>query len=345
MSVDRMPLVEEGQEPGGPRRDRIRPPPRTREADPSRTSPVRCSSGSTRRSRADAPPRVAKLQASSTLRAGDRPGRSSEADADHAAPPRRDRRPVMPSTARVTECVETSPRRSTTCDRAAPRGWHGASRTPRGPRGPTVQHRQPPVHHVRDARPTPRRRSCRPARRPRGSASSGDGRGEHQVHAVEVLVPAGRRGAVEVVVVDGEQLADRALDTALLAHLADHRRRGDSPWSMPPPGSVHEPGCAPRPEIRVSSTASSRRISAYAATRCIRNGRWSASASSTIGATGTVAVQHGGDRLPARLDRRPVDLEHPRLRRVHGTHPSYTIRSACASTRRPSRQTPGRWAE
>ena len=57
----------------------------------------------------------------------------------------------------------------------------------------------------------------------RGSASSGHGGREHQADGVEVLEAPRRRGAAEVVVVHGDQLADRALDAALLADLAHHR--------------------------------------------------------------------------------------------------------------------------
>ena len=50
------------------------------------------------------------------------------------------------------------------------------------------------------------------------------GRGEDQVHAVEVLVPPGGCGPVEVVVVHRDQVADHALDATLLLHLADDRQ-------------------------------------------------------------------------------------------------------------------------
>ncbi len=95
----------------------------------------------------------------------------------------------------------------------------------------------------------------------------------------------------------------------------------------------------------MSSTVSSRRIRAYAAIRCIRNGVWSASASSTIGTTGTLPLSTSATDCQAASTVDPSTSSTRGSGESTGTHPSYTIRSACASTRLPSRQTPGRWAE
>ena len=55
--------------------------------------------------------------------------------------------------------------------------------------------------------------------------------------------------------------------------------RGDSPWSIPPPGSVHVPATLkPVDETRASSTSSrpswTRRSRARAEIRCLRTGSW-----------------------------------------------------------------------
>ena len=114
--------------------------------------------------------------------------------------------------------------------------------------------------------------------------------------------------------------------------------RGDSPWSMPPPGSVHCPVWKPRGEIRVSSTCSSRRTSAYAATRCTRAGRWSASASTTSGTTGTAAVEDvRATGTHAASDGGAVDLD-ARAAPARPPAPTRRTRSAGRGRRRGARR-------
>ena len=130
---------------------------------------------------------------------------------------------------------------------------------------------------------------------------------------------------------------------ALLAHLADQRLPACSPWSTPPPGSVHQPGWG---RARSSGSAAPDGLppdqGVRRRRRCCRNGRWSASASSTIGTTGhrcRRAPRPPAATRPRWSSRRPRGPAAPGA--STGTQPSYTIRSAWASTRRPSRQTPG----
>ena len=125
---------------------------------------------------------------------------------------------------------------------------------------------------------------------------------------------------------DVQHLTRRAVEPGLLADLADQRVAArSSPWSMPPPGRVHQPGCGPRAELRVSSTsgpaAPSRTTRAYAATRCSWNGPVLGEHLGHQADHRHRAVEHAGHRLPGRLHRRAVDLDDVRLRAVH-RHPA-----------------------
>ena len=96
--------------------------------------------------------------------------------------------------------------------------------------------------------------------------------------------------------------------------------RGDSPWSIPPPGSVHAPGWAPRvgdpgQQHRVVALDQGVRRDPLHPERPVVGQRLHHHRRHRDG-----AVEHVGDRLPGGLDGRPVDLQHPRLRRVH-RHP------------------------
>ena len=114
--------------------------------------------------------------------------------------------------------------------------------------------------------------------------------------------------------------------------------RGSSPWSMPPPGSVHSPGCGPRARVagqqHLVAVAPSRTASAYAATRCSWNGRCSASTSVTRPTTGTDAVE---DRRRAASRRPPSSSRRPRRRAARGCRPAPSRRRrSAARARRPA---------
>ncbi len=94
----------------------------------------------------------------------------------------------------------------------------------------------------------------------RGSAPVVDPRPEHQMDAVEVLAPTRGRHPLEVHVVDADQLADLAVDAALLADLAPQRRARRLTVLDAPAGQRPGAAVGPRGEIRVSSTASSPRV-------------------------------------------------------------------------------------
>ena len=145
--------------------------------------------------------------------------------------------------------------------------------------------------------------------------------GEDQRDAVEVLLPAVRRGAGEVLVVDAEQLADRRRrDRSPRPPHGPPRRTGTPRGRDRRRAGVHSPGRGPRGECRVSSTASSRTTRAYAASRCTCAGRWWVErlAHHRHGRDG--ARLDVGDRHPPRVDGGPVDLDDPWLRGVGG-HP------------------------
>ena len=88
-------------------------------------------------------------------------------------------------------------------------------------------------------------------------------------------MPPGRGVAGEVGVVH----ADAASPTSQARPHSSSTSRasaadGCSPWSTPPPGSVHRPGCAARArQPGQQDVASPRSTTAYAATRCSRNGQ------------------------------------------------------------------------
>ena len=115
----------------------------------------------------------------------------------------------------------------------------------------------------------------------------------------------------------GPTVGDQA---GLLAHLACDRRGRSSPWSTPPPGSVHAPGAGPGrvPGEQDGVVAHDQGVRRQPLDARPVDGR--ASASRTIGTVGIDARLDVLDRQPPRVDRRPVDLDDPRLGRVGG-HP------------------------
>ena len=138
-------------------------------------------------------------------------------------------------------------------------------------------------------------------------------------------VPSKWRGA------DVEQLTrpcSRGRDSSWTSRTS--AARGSSPWSMPPPGSVQEPGWGPRSELRVSSTSGRRRdeTRAYAATRCSWKGWCSRE---RLGGPGRPPGPSRRARRPAGARPPPPWSRRPRRRAAPGSRPAPSRRRRSAA--------------
>ena len=181
-----------------------------------------------------------------------------------------------------------------------------------------VEHRQ--CSGPRRPRPAPRppRRWCRRPPRARGSASSATVTSKTIGHGVEVLVATRRRRAARSGR-RGRRASSPTVPSTPHSSRSSRRTalRGGSPWSMPPPGSVHAAGV--RAALRVAGQEHPCRHAGPARrppTRCVPERAGGRPAPRHHGRHRHGAVQHVGDRVPRRVHRRPVDLDDLRLRGV-----------------------------